>query len=40
MQAFDNRLMDAEDGADVTTGGIQCGERLGTMLEYYYRDVA
>ena len=35
-----NRLIDPEDGVGQVIGPIQCRERLGGILMYYYRDAA
>ncbi len=39
-QGLDNRLIDGEDGVGQVVGQIQCRERLGGMLKYYYREAA
>ena len=39
-QGLDNRLIDPEDGVGQVIGPIQCRERLGGILMYYYRDAA
>ena len=39
-QGLDNRLIDPEAGVGQVVGPIQCRERLGGMLKYYYRDAA
>ena len=39
-QGLDNRLIDADDGVGEAAGRIECRERLGGMLKYYYRDAA
>ena len=39
-QGLDNRLIDPEAGMAQVVGPIQCRERLGGMLKYYYRDAA
>ena len=39
-QGLDNRLIDPDDSVGVTTGEVQCSERLGGMLKYYYREAA
>ena len=35
-QGLDNKLIDAGEGAGVTTGEIHCRERLGGTLKYYF----
>ena len=39
-QGLQNKLIDASEGVGSETGSIQCRERLGGMLRYYYRDAA
>jgi putative transposase len=39
-QGLDNRLIEAADQVGHTTGEIQCRERLGGLLQYYYRKAA
>ena len=40
QQGLDNRLIDPEASVGQVVGPIQCRERLGGMLKYYYRDAA
>ena len=35
-----NRLIDGGEEVGRTTGDVQCHERLGGLLSYYYRDAA
>ena len=39
-QGLDNRLIDPEAGVGQVVGQIECRERLGGMLKYYYREAA
>ena len=39
-QGLDNRLIDPAKGVDQVVGHIQCRERLGGTLKYYYREAA
>ena len=39
-QGLDNRIITPGDEVGKATGEIQCRERLGGMLKYYYRDAA
>ena len=39
-QGLENRLIDPGDEVGNLTGKIQCRERLGGLLKYYYRDAA
>ena len=39
-QGLDHRIIEPEDEAGQETGNIECRERLGGMLRYYYRDAA
>ena len=39
-QGLENRLIDPGDEVGNSTGKIQCRERLGGLLKYYYRDAA
>ncbi len=39
-QGLENRLIDPEEEVVGSIGEIQCRERLGGMLRYYYRDAA
>ena len=39
-QGLGNRLIDPGDEVGQSQGGIQCRERLGGLLRYYYRDAA
>jgi hypothetical protein len=39
-QGLDNRLIESGDEVPCTTGEIECRERLGGMLRYYYRQAA
>jgi hypothetical protein len=39
-QGLDNNIIDFQGEIDSTGGPVQCRERLGGMLRYYYRDAA
>ena len=39
-QGLDNQLINPIDHAADSTGAIQCRERLGGLLKYYYREAA
>jgi len=39
-QGLDNRIIDPGEEVGRTEGEIQCHERLGGLLRYYYRDAA
>ena len=39
-QGLENRLITAGEGLGQTTGQIECRERLGGLLRYYYRKAA
>jgi putative transposase len=39
-QGLENRLIDPGDEVGLSQGEIQCRERLGGILRYYYRDAA
>ena len=39
-QGLENRRIDPDDEVGRGTGEVQCRERLGGMLRYYYRDAA
>ena len=39
-QGLDNNIIDFREDAASTNGAVQCRERLGGMLNYYYRDAA
>ena len=39
-QGLENQLIEAEAGVGEVAGRIECRERLGGMLKYYYRDAA
>jgi putative transposase len=39
-QGLGDRLIEAEEGVGCTVGAIQCRERLGGLLHYYYRQAA
>ena len=39
-QGIDNDIIDAGDEVGRGSGAIQCNERLGGLLKYYYRDAA
>jgi putative transposase len=39
-QGIGNKIIEPGDEVDRTCGEIQCNERLGGMLKYYYRDAA
>jgi putative transposase len=39
-QGLENRMIDPDDEVGQGTGEVQCRERLGGMLRYYYRDAA
>jgi transposase InsO family protein len=39
-QGLENKIIDPGEGVEQTAGTIQCRERLGGMLRYYYRDAA
>lgn len=39
-QGIENEIITPGDEVGRTSGDIQCNERLGGMLKYYYRDAA
>ena len=39
-QGLENKIIDPEDEVGKILGKIECRERLGGMLRYYYRDAA
>ena len=39
-QGLGNRLIIEEESCAGSTGAIQCRERMGGMLKYYYRQAA
>ena len=39
-QGLDNQLILPDDSHDANGGRLQCRERLGGMLKYYYRQAA
>ena len=39
-QGLANRLIEPDDEVEQATGELQCRERLGGMLRYYYREAA
>jgi hypothetical protein len=39
-QGLENNIIDFQGETDSTSGPVQCRERLGGMLNYYYRDAA
>lgn len=39
-QGFENNIIDFQGETDSTSGPVQCRERLGGMLNYYYRTAA
>jgi hypothetical protein len=39
-QGIGNEIIEAGDEVGRTIGEIQCNERLGGMLKYYYREAA
>jgi putative transposase len=39
-QGLDNRLIDPDAGVGHADGQVQCRERLGGLLKYYYRQAA
>ena len=39
-QGLDNRIIEPGEEVDAVVGKIECRERLGGMLKYYYRDAA
>jgi transposase InsO family protein len=39
-QGLGNRLVEENDDRQLTTGDVQCRERLGGLLKYYHRDAA
>jgi transposase InsO family protein len=39
-QGLGNNIIDFKEEAGLSTGSVQCRERLGGMLSYYYRDAA
>ena len=39
-QGIDNNIIDPGDEVGRGIGDVQCNERLGGMLKYYYRDAA
>ena len=39
-QSLNNELIDPDDKVGRSAGKIQCRDRLGGLLNYYYRDAA
>jgi len=39
-QGLENRLIEAGAEVGCSTGAVQCRERLGGILRYYYREAA
>lgn len=39
-QRLDNRLIEPSDKVNEPTGQIQCRQRLGGLLQYFYRQAA
>jgi hypothetical protein len=39
-QGLENQIIDPDENVGQMIGEIQCRERLGGMLRYYYRDAA
>lgn len=39
-QGLDNELIVPDDKVGAVAGKVECRERLGGMLKYYYRDAA
>ncbi len=39
-QGLENTIINFQGEPDSTSGAVQCRERLGGMLKYYYRDAA
>ena len=39
-QGLDNRVIDASEEVGRVAGKIECRQRLGGLLRYYYRDAA
>ncbi len=39
-QGLENKLIDTGDEVGLVAGKIECRDRLGGMLRYYYRDAA
>ena len=39
-QGLDNQIIEPGDEVGQVVGNIECRERLGGMLRYYYRDAA
>ena len=39
-QGLDNQLIEPRDEAGRVIGNVECHERLGGLLKYYYRDAA
>ena len=39
-QGIGNNIIDFQEEAGLSTSSVQCRERLGGMLSYYYRDAA
>mgnify|MGYP001239534873 CR=1 FL=1 len=39
-QGLENKIIDPGDEVGQVAGNIECRERLGGMLNYYYRDAA
>ncbi len=39
-QGLDNGLIEGDDGVGSRHGSVRCRERLGGLLNYYYREAA
>jgi hypothetical protein len=39
-QGLGNRLIDPQEDVGATDGSVECRERLGGLLRYYYRQAA
>ena len=39
-QGLDNRIIDPKDKVGLADNDVQCRERLGGLLRYYYRNAA
>ena len=39
-QGLENKIIDPGDEVEQVAGNIECHERLGGILRYYYRDAA
>ena len=39
-QGLENKIIDPGDEVEQAAGNIECRERLGGILRYYYRDAA